>query len=54
MLIQASKAFERCVKCHVLNPQINSKNFRNECERGTLLTGRSFNPTLEQKILDAL
>ena len=24
------------------------------CERKTLLTGRSFNPTLRQKILDAL
>ena len=24
------------------------------CERETLLTGRSFNPTLRQKILDAL
>ena len=32
----------------------NGKYVRHLCERETLLIGRSFNPTLRQKILDAL
>ena len=33
--------------------QATVENIR-DCDRKTLLTGRSFNPTLRQKILDAL
>ena len=54
MVIQMKQEFEHCVGWHTLNPLINLIAFSYECECRTLLTGRSFDPTLGQKIINVL